>query len=134
MDRISVEEYKKQIMPPEEDDQIALAQILDQTLYNGRQLKWIHCPNEGNRKPQYTAKLRRMGLKPGFPDVIIFDSPPNYPSLKGGVIELKRKKGGVISEAQQDWVEYFRTNGWDAWICKGLDEAIDILKHWGYIK
>ena len=121
-------------IPKEEDDQLALAQLLDSLKYGGRPLQWMHCPNEGKRKPQYIAKLKRLGLKSGFPDVIIFDSPPCDLTFKGAVIELKRVKRGVASDEQRDWINYFFNNQWRAAICHGIDQALEQLRYWGYLR
>jgi hypothetical protein len=113
----------------EEVEQEGLAEILDRL-----GLTWFHVPNEGDRKPQYRAKLRRQGLKPGVPDVIIVDPPPAFPNAKGAAIELKRRKGGKVSEEQMDWIIKLNLLGWKTAVCKGKDEAIEQLKAWGYWK
>lgn len=116
-------------IPKEEDDQKALAELLDSL-----KLTWFHVPNEGKRKPQYNAKLKKLGLKSGVPDVIILDEPPNFPGAKGAAIELKRKKYGRLSENQLVWIQLFQFFKWKVKVCHGIDEAIDQLKEWGYMK
>lgn len=118
-----------QEIPKEEQDQQALAELLDSL-----RLLWCHVPNEGKRKPQYQAKLKRLGLKSGVPDVIIFDPPPNCHNAKGAAMELKRVKGGKLSSNQESWLAELKNNGWKTAVCKGLDEAINKLKEWGYMK
>lgn len=124
----------KELIPKEEDEQRALAELLDRIKYKGRLLRWCHYPAEGKRKVQYAVKMKRLGLKSGIPDVIIFDHPPNFPRCKGAVIELKRRKKWKLSEEQGDWLIYFEENGWKQAICPGLDDAIQELRNWGYIK
>lgn len=115
--------------PLEESDQMALAELLDRL-----GLCWMHCANERKSKPQYIAKLKRLGMKTGYPDVTIFDPPPYNKNLKGAVIELKRKTGGRVSPNQAEWLRNLSERGWAAAICCGIDEAIGKLKEWGYIK
>ena len=49
-----------------------------------------HIPNEGKRSPQTGAKLKRMGLSPGVPDICLPVARGGYSAL---YIELKRTKG-----------------------------------------
>ena len=56
--------------PTEEQEQIKLAEYLDWKGYC-----WCHVPNGGNRNVVTGAKLKKQGVKPGVPDVLIFDSP-----------------------------------------------------------
>lgn len=114
--------------PLEEKDQEALAELLDSL-----RLHWMHCPNESKAKPQYHAKRKRLGVKKGVPDNFIFDPPPNHKSAKGGVIELKRKVGGKVSDEQLDWINYLNDQGWKTAICFGIDDAIKQLRSWGYL-
>ena len=46
-------------------------------------------------------------------------------------IEMKRVKGGVLSQVQKEWLEALnKCNGVSAYVCKGFDEAkIVIDKH-----
>jgi len=117
-----------QIIAKEEQDQEALAQLLDSL-----RLLWTHVPNETKAKPQYLAKRKRLGVKPGFPDVIIFDKPPNCPESVGAAIELKRVKGSKVSDNQRFWLNILAAYGWETAVCKGIDDAIKQLRVWGYM-
>lgn len=129
--------------PLENDEQAKLAEWLD---WNG--ILWAHVPNEGQmggkRGQVRGALLRRLGLKSGVPDVLVFDrprlTPPDYPDERGcpdcvGVaIELKRQKGGRVSDEQCEWIAALNERGWYATVCKGADEAISVLESLGYGK
>ena len=106
-----------------------LAQYLD---YLG--LWWCHVPNERKCSPQAGARMKRLGVKAGVPDVLIFDRPPHrHPRECAGIaIELKREHGGVVSEAQRQWLDELRRRRWIAEVCHGADEAIDLLQKLGY--
>jgi len=119
---------EKEIIPTEEQDQESLADLLDLI-----GVRWCHYPAEIKAKPQYMAKRKRLGVKTGVPDVMIFHPPPNYPFSKGAVIELKRIKGGRLSESQVDWLNVLSVLGWKTAVCKGINEAIEQLKIWGYV-
>jgi hypothetical protein len=115
------------VIPKEEQEQEALAEWLDY-----KRILWTHVPNEGRRKPQYNAKLKRLGLKKGVPDILIFDPPRKGEGFVGVAIELKRKKGGRVSPEQEGWLEALKEVGWYATVCNGADEAINILTSLGY--
>ena len=79
---------------------------------------WTHVPNEGKRSPVTGARLKRAGLKKGFPDVIIID---------GRIaIELKTKKGRMTPE-QTDWQERLTAIGWTAVTCRDMQAVIDAI-------
>jgi hypothetical protein len=124
----------KAATPYEEQDHMALAELLDLIKYNGRPLRWFHVPNGGSRNAIEAAKLKKMGVKAGLPDIFILDPPPKCPEFKGAVIELKRKDAGRVSPAQLDWNIYLLHSGWLIKIANGLDAAIQQLKDWGYMK
>lgn len=70
-------------------------------------------------------KLKASGLSTGFPDLLVFTR------KKLLLIEMKRRKGGVISEEQKEWVSI--ANSYDychACVCHGADEAIEEVKRW----
>jgi hypothetical protein len=119
----------KKIIPKEEDDQRALADCLDRL-----GLCWFHVPNEIKCSAQYLRKRARLGVKKGVLDNFIFNKPPKFPKLKGAIIEMKRKKGGKISDEQYLWAAELSDLGWAVGFCNGIDEALQQLRDWGYMK
>lgn len=113
--------------PPEEEEQIALVQWL-----RLHKIAFAHTPNEGKHKVQYRAKQARLGVQPGVPDLLIFDRPPYYPERVGAAIELKRRKGGRVSDAQVEWLDKLSDRGWAVAVCNGATEAIECLESLGY--
>jgi hypothetical protein len=117
--------------PLEESEQIALCDWLDvhNICYQASMMGAYLAPATFNR-------MKRMGCKPGFPDVIIFDQPdifsPELARKKGVAIELKRRKGGIVSELQKEWQIKLRDRGWISLICEGADNAIKALEMLGY--
>ena len=97
-------------------------------------INWFHCANEGMHKVQYRKKMSRLGVKPGMPDIVIIDPPPNVLAAPGAVIELKRIKGGKVSDGQLAWLSIFKQRGWAWAVCMGADEALGMLEKWGYGK
>lgn len=98
-------------------------------------VKWlrdnkIKCASSGNGfalntqdNVMYMAKLKASGLSKGFPDLEVFIG--NGKSL---YIEMKRKKGGVVSEEQKKWITWLNDNGYSAKVCHGADEAIEYVR------
>lgn len=81
-------------------------------------------PNGGLKSMEEGSKLKRMGVKSGVPDICV----PILRSTYGGLyIELKRKKGGVISDNQKKWLKLLQNSGQYVAICNGSDEAIKVV-------
>ena len=117
--------------PLESVEQCKLAQWLD-----ARGVLWTHVPNEGKRKPRTGATLKRMGLKRGVPDVLIFSHPKIGTDMSriisGAAIELKRQYGGKPTDEQIEWLDQLDQLGWAARVCNGADAAIEWLEELGY--
>jgi len=113
--------------PSEYEEMRIVAKWLD-----ARGVHWFHPPNEGKRHFGTAAKLKACGLKAGASDVLIFSRAPNFPMLRGVAIELKRRKGGVVSDAQRTFLERCADNGWLAQVCHGAEDAIALLTSLGY--
>ena len=106
-------------------------------------LKYLNSSQNGvkmnSRLHAYRAK--RAGLKKGVPDINLpvskRDSSGNITHC-GLYIELKRKiiKGEpkpTITKEQDDWIKYLQSQGYDAMVCFGANEAIDAIKKYiGY--
>lgn len=106
--------------PLEADEQKELARWLDRS-----DALWCHVPNGGKRAGSVAAELKRQGVKRGVPDVLIFGEPHI-------AIELKRIRGGVVSDDQEAWLRGLRRRGWVVYVCRGHREAIGVLKKHGY--
>lgn len=82
-------------------------------------------PNGGSRHPAEAARLKQQGVKSGVPDMCL-------PVARGGYhglyIELKRVKGGRVSEQQKQWLAALNAQGYKAVVCKGAGEALDVLQ------
>lgn len=85
--------------------------------------------------PATFTRLKRMGLKRGVSDILIFDPPPAYGNAyKGVCLEMKRRKGSVVSDDQLAWLSEMSKRGWLTVVAKGEDEAISVLETCGYGK
>lgn len=80
----------------------------------------FHVPNGGSRNPLEAHNLKLQGVRPGVPDIVL---PVPRGGFHGLFIELKRRKGGRVSEDQQIWIERLNRLGYRAVICRGWDAA-----------
>ena len=84
-------------------------------------------PNGGKRAIKTAIALKAQGVKSGVPDMCL-------PVARGGYhglyIELKRQKGGVVSETQKSWITALAEQGYKAVVCRGADEAIGTIKEY----
>ena len=102
-----------------------------------RVIKWLnavlpgetlihHSPNEGKRHINFKTKLKRMGTQSGWPDLELFV--PDSAFLPGVCprpifLELKRTKGGRLSESQVALSERFIGLGMH-WHCCNSARAV----------
>ena len=71
------------------------------------------------------AKMKKQGLKKGFPDISL---PVPRHGYNGLFIELKRVKTGTVSSEQKKILAMLNDEGNYAIVCKGHNEAIDVLE------
>lgn len=106
---------------PEETEQANLFRWFGLTRWQGRPLSdfAIHVPNEGKRSAVAGWRLKRVGLKPGTPDVLLPIACGGYHGLW---IEMKAV-GGRLSDAQQEVIAILRGQGYRVEVCYGWDAA-----------
>ena len=84
-------------------------------------------PNGGKRAIKTAVALKKQGVKRGVPDMCL-------PVARGGYhglyVELKRQKGGTVSEAQKSWITALTEQGYKAVVCRGAEEAIGTIKEY----
>lgn len=106
------------MIPTEEVEQANFVQWLEIKGY-----KYTAIPNSTYTKSwKQKAKNTRMGLRAGFPDMVV---------IAEGIfmaIEMKRVKNGALTPAQKDWVEALTKANIPAAVCKGVDEAIAFVQ------
>jgi hypothetical protein len=110
------------MIPTEEQEQIKLA-----TWMTLKGIRFYAIPNGGKRSLTEGVKFKRSGVKSGVPDLCI---PQPSGSYHGLYIELKRVKGGKLSETQIEWLNFLREKGYYADVAKGFDEAKEIITHY----
>ena len=83
-----------------------------------------HIPNGGSRNKAEAARLKAQGVRAGVPDICL---PAARGCYHGLYIELKRRNGGRVSEAQRGWIAYLENAGYCARVCHGWDEARETI-------
>ena len=113
------------IIPTEAQEQAALFARCTAMEWKYPQLKLLyHTPNGGSRNSAEAANLRRQGVRPGVPDIFL---PVARCGYHGMYIELKRRKGGRVSAAQQRFITAVRKQGYYAVVCFGADDAFNTI-------
>lgn len=72
-------------------------------------------------------KMKYLGVHSGLPDHFIL-VPVHNKVLTPVYIEMKRQKGGTISDEQYRWVHALRLAGQYATVCAGGGEAIEVVE------
>lgn len=98
--------------PSEDHEQMLTVQWFRRT-YPGELIFSI--PNGGHRSKTTAALLKATGVVPGIPDLCI----PRVATY----IEMKRRKGGKLSQEQKDIIEHLQSLGYQVFVCHGFDEA-----------
>ena len=109
----------------EHDEQVVIFRwaSLMQRDYPGLELLFA-VPNGSHRHKVVAAKLHAEGVKSGVPDMCLPVAKRGYNAL---YIELKRKTGGKVTGHQRWWLNALERAGNHAVVCRGADEAIEII-------
>ena len=87
----------------------------------------FHIPNGGSRNLIEAKHLKEQGVKAGVPDICLPVPSGRYTAL---YIELKRKNGGRVSEAQRGWIAALNRVGCRAVVCYGWVEATQEIERY----
>jgi hypothetical protein len=93
-------------------------------------LYWFAVPNAAKRSFQLAEHMKAEGLKDGVQD-LIFSIPPN---ARMGCLEMKKRKGGVISDAQRMREREAKQSGALHAYAPGAEIAIKVLEEWGVLR
>lgn len=86
----------------------------------------IHIPNEGKRSPRTGDLLKRMGLRPGFPDLFLFQPRGKWHGL---AIEMKTPTGKVSKEQEENLLR-LNKNGYAVKVAYSSTEAIESIERY----
>lgn len=91
-----------------------------------RKIKVFHIPNGGSRNKFEAINLKREGVSPGIPDLMI--PIPNH-KYHGLFIEMKYGKNKP-TESQLKWLDYLNSVGYLAIVCYGAKSAINEIDNY----
>lgn len=120
-------------VPPEEDECVNLFQWAQTLRWRGRPIGEyvIHVPNgaylgaDARTRAITMGKLKAMGVQPGVYDYIV---PVPLLACPGLWLEMKRTKGGVVSDDQKAFKRRMVELGWRCEVAKGWVEASHIIE------
>jgi hypothetical protein len=117
-------------LPSEAQEQAAVVRWLT---WHG--ILFCAVPNGGKRHIVTAKRLAAEGVRPGVPDLLIFDPVP-CPARSGAsvgvALEMKRQRGGRLSPEQKVWMAALEVRGWSVCVACGADAAIKALEALGY--
>ncbi len=117
---------KKEAIPTEHQEQCEVIRFRDKSLDQFPSLKWLHAiPNGQAKTPGQRMKFKREGLTSGVSDLCLPEPRGNFSGL---YIELKRRKGGRVSDEQKEFIEFVKGGNYFVRVAEGADEAIGFLK------
>ena len=103
---------QKDIIPTEDHEQAIFVQWFRRTYSD---VLIFSIPTGGHRHIAVATKMKVTGAVKGIPDLFC----PEWRLW----IEMKRTKGGVVSNEQQGMIEYLQSVGYRAIVCKGAEDA-----------
>ena len=112
-------------VPTEAQEQTTLFQWAKLMEKKWPELQLLHAiPNGGSRNPIEARHMKEQGVKAGIPDIFL-------PCARGGwhglYIEMKRRKGGRVSESQREMIDNLRCCGYRVEVCDGWEKARDVI-------
>lgn len=122
----------KEFIPTEYSEQCIVFEWLKYCRLDGADMAFASLG--GIRLPiSLAVKAKKAGNKQGVPDILIDVArggrkPCGCPLYHGLRVEMKRQKGGVIADTQQDWHDRLRAEGFKVVVAEGANEAIAEIK------
>lgn len=84
-----------------------------------------HSPNGGARHKATAARMKLLGVRRGFPDLVLYLPRHGRPGL---AIEFKpTEPARRVSKEQRQWLEWLAECGFEAHVARGIEEAQQIL-------
>lgn len=77
-------------------------------------------PNGGQRNIVTAKRMKDEGVRSGIPDLFLAVPRGNFHGL---FVEMKKPRGGVVSDNQKACMEMLSTNGYYVTVCHGFIEA-----------
>jgi VRR-NUC domain len=111
---------------PEFSLHVMVADVLERWASPG--WRFTHFPAGELRNKVTAARLKRMGTKPGWPDLILLS-----PMSLTYFLELKRC-GERLSDNQAEFADWCAAHGYPFACCDDFSAALVVLKNWGAVR
>lgn len=85
-------------------------------------------PNGGQRNIITAKRMKDEGVRAGIPDLFLAVPRGKFHGL---FVEMKKTRGGVVSDAQKACMEMLSNNGYCVTVCHGFMDAQEAIK--GYL-
>lgn len=92
------------------------------------QWRYTHIPLGEHRNVVTAMRLKRMGVRPGWPDFIFAG-----PRAEMFFLEVKRRGSGRLSPEQADLISHLAACGFGVLVTDSVDDAIATLKDYGIL-
>ena len=93
---------------------------------------WCHYPAGEYREDATGARLKRMGVRAGVSDFLLFP-PLGVPEPRCHFLELKRR-GKKLNGPQAEFALWARLNKYPFEVADTYEKAVAILKGWGALR
>lgn len=93
-----------------------------------KKIFFCHVPNGGRRNLYEAARFKKMGVLPGMPDILIFNSSEDK-VYHGLAIELK-VRGNSTTTSQKRVLGLLEEQKWKVMVCDSMDEFIKIINEY----
>ena len=109
----------------ESDEQEALMQWAAVQTGRRPELRLLHhIPNGGKRNAAEAAHFKRLGVKPGVPDLCL---PVPRQGYHGLYIEMKCGRG-KLSDCQREWIAALTKQGYCCAVCWSWEQAKEAIQ------
>lgn len=103
--------------PTEDAEHMAVVRAL-----RAKGIPFWHTPNEiWTQSIKQKVRSKALGTQSGIPDLFVC-----FPGQLVG-IEMKRKKGGVVSPTQKYWAQILEQCNIPVWVAHGYEEAMEVI-------
>lgn len=93
-----------------------------------KHLNLIHASMNSAKRTYRNAQFCiNQGILKGVPDLFL---PVPKNGFHGLFIEMKRKKGGIISKEQDEFIRELLKIGYQCHVCRGAEDAISAVKNY----
>ena len=84
-------------------------------------------PNAARRSMKIASMLKAEGMRSGIPDLILAVARKGKHGL---FIEMKKTKGGRVSDNQKMMLDVFSEQGYETQVCKGFEAAKSVIENY----